>query len=378
METNKPLYADIVLMALLFFALCSCTKDKAEKPAEPVFKLSGTITNNSDYGVRNVNIELYTSNNTNPIYTTKTNNDGEYQLSAIAEGRYTIKAIGHGYNESKTTVNINKDKTQNFIITGKATVNGIIINSQTGSGLTNVTIHFMRTSYSKEPTVEFVILTDRYGNFEIVGAAIGLFTITIEADGFFSKTIEDVSFIEGTNFIEQLTVTEQPEEGAYRIVLSWNANPYDLDSHLTGPNGSDRFHVYYGNPYYDDGNINLDVDDTYKSGPETITIREFTDGVYRYSVHNYNDQSIMGGLGIEKSPTKVEIYSHDGLVNTFIAPAFTGKGNTWRVFEMTASGRNISIEPINTYLQASTDNDMDTFLSENNNKLTIPYLMTEL
>ena len=378
MKTNVLFYAKTFLMALLFMGITSCEKDKEDEPTTPQYKLTGAITNNSDHAVNNVSVELYAPNSTTVAYTTKTNTDGEYELSAVNEGNYTIKAIGDGYNESTMDVNLTSNKAQDFIIAGNANVNGTIINSQTGSGLANATVSVMRASTSKELIVEFVVITDSYGNYELLGAAIGIFTITIEADGFFIRTVEGISFADGDNTIEQQTIVEEPEEGTYRIVLSWGENPYDLDSHLTGPNGDTRFHVYYGDSNFGDDNINLDVDDTYSYGPETITIKDFTDGMYRYSIHNFSDQSSMGGAAIETSPTKIEVFNYEGLVSTFIAPAFTGEGNTWRVFEMTSSGNSVTIQPINTYLQASSDSDMTVFQNDNDEKPTIPYLMNEL
>lgn len=378
MKTNVLFYAKTFLMALLFIGITSCEKDKDDEPATPQHKLSGAITNNSDHAVNNVSVGLYAPNSTTAAYTTKTNTDGKYELLAVNEGQYTVKAMGNGYNESTMDVNLTSNKTQDFIIAGNANVNGTIINSQTGSGLANATVSVMRASTSKELIVEFVVITDSYGNYELLGAAIGIFTITFEADGFFIRTIEGISFVDGDNTVEQQTIVEEPEEGTYRIVLSWGENPYDLDSHLTGPNGDARFHIFWANSSFDEGNINLDVDDIHSYGPETITIKDFTDGMYRYSIHNYSDQSTMGGAAIETSPTKVEIFNYDGLVSTFIAPAFTGEGNTWRVFEMTASGDNITIQPINTYLQASSDEDMEIFHNENGEKSTIPYLINEL
>jgi hypothetical protein len=47
------------------------------------------------------------------------------------------------------------------------------------------------------------------------------------------------------------------------------------------------------------------------------------------------------GYEIAQSPAKVEIYDHTGQIKSYTAPAFSGNGNTWRVFEINVSG-NIS------------------------------------
>ena len=374
---NVLFYAKTVLLAFAIIGMTSCSKD-SEKDDTPEYKLSGTITNNTNTGVNNVSIELNAVSGNKATYTTTTNSEGAYEFSNVSAGKYTLNTIGEGYNKSTTDINIDKDDIKDFVIEGEANVNGTIINSQTGLGLANATINFSRPSTSKELFVEFIIITDNNGQFELIGAAMGSFTLTIEAEGFFTRIVEGILFSEGDNIIEQQTIVEEPEEGTYRIVLSWGESPSDLDSHITGPNGNDRFHVFYDNTIYNNGIVNLDVDDVSSYGPETITIKSFEDGMYRYSVHNYSNQNLGGGIEIQESPARVEIFDFEGLVSTFIAPEYTGEGNTWRVFEITASGNTIEINPINTYLQAQHDEDMDVFLNENGEKPVINYLMNEL
>jgi hypothetical protein len=158
-----------------------------------------------------------------------------------------------------------------------------------------------------------------------------------------------------------------PSAGEYRVVLSWGLTPSDLDSHLTGPDGSGgRFHVYYANLSF--AGHNLDLDDVSSFGPETITIApDGVNGVYRYSVFNYSDQDPTGSVGIAQSPTTVRVYNSNGLLRTFIAPGAT-PGNTWRVFEMTVSGSSVTFNPSSTqnglgYFDAISSSDTDVFLT---------------
>ena len=56
-----------------------------------------------------------------------------------------------------------------------------------------------------------------------------------------------------------------------RIVLTWGAQPTDLDSHLTGPNtDATRFHVYYAGrgSFTSAPFAGLDVDDVSSIGPD--------------------------------------------------------------------------------------------------------------
>jgi hypothetical protein len=88
---------------------------------------------------------------------------------------------------------------------------------------------------------------------------------------------------------------------AYRIELTWGAEPRDLDSHLYDAQ-SPAGHVYYGCRECIPGAA-LDVDDVTSYGPENIRISYLTDGprdVYEYKVHLYS-----GAQSSEVSTVKV-------------------------------------------------------------------------
>jgi uncharacterized protein YfaP (DUF2135 family) len=131
--------------------------------------------------------------------------------------------------------------------------------------------------------------------------------------------------------------------GGTRIVLTWAGAapaPSDLDSHLTGPlSAGGRFHVFYS----DRGSLtappfaNLDVDDTFYGGPETVTISQQIAGVYRYAVHNYSAESALSGSG-----ANVKVYRGSALVAEYNVP--NQPGTVWTVFELDGT----VIRPINS------------------------------
>ncbi|KAF0113447.1 MAG: hypothetical protein FD128_1186 [Hyphomonadaceae bacterium] len=83
----------------------------------------------------------------------------------------------------------------------------------------------------------------------------------------------------------------------FNVILTWGANSYDLDLHMTGPLGeatSDRFHIYYAAV----GNLasqpfaQLIKDCICNSGSEVILTSALNrGGVYRVSVFNFGDQA---------------------------------------------------------------------------------------
>jgi len=74
--------------------------------------------------------------------------------------------------------------------------------------------------------------------------------------------------------------------GQIRIVLSWGANPPDLDVHLLSPTGCK---IWYGNLRCTAReNVQLDTDAQNGYGPETITFNSVATGKYRFQVHKFS------------------------------------------------------------------------------------------
>jgi len=142
---------------------------------------------------------------------------------------------------------------------------------------------------------------------------------------------------------QNAAITSVLNAGLLRIVLTWGANPLDLDAHLTGPASSGRFHVYFGAkgsstsaPF-----AVLDVDDTTSYGPETITIHQQSSGIYRYSVHDYSNRSSYNSSALAFSGASVKVYRGTTLIKTFSVPY--SYGTLWTVFELSGD----DIMPVN-------------------------------
>ena len=134
------------------------------------------------------------------------------------------------------------------------------------------------------------------------------------------------------------SISKNMASGTYRIVLTWGSTPRDLDSHITGPLNSGRFHVYYPskNSYNNGYQVaNLDVDDTTSYGPETVTLypSRTASGIYHYSVHDYSNKYLTSSKALSKSGAKVVVYKGSKQIATYKVPK--GKGGTlWHVFDI--------------------------------------------
>ncbi len=126
-----------------------------------------------------------------------------------------------------------------------------------------------------------------------------------------------------------------------RIVLDWGKYPADLDAHLL-KNG--QYHISYRNKRVsDDGEANLDIDDTSGFGPETITINSVDDNaVYSFFVHDYSDKNNKSTKKLSDSKASIKIYGQGKLLQK-IDILQNEKGNYWNVFKI----KQGNIEPFN-------------------------------
>jgi hypothetical protein len=345
----------------IFYALLSiqiftsCEKD--------ILRVEGKITNIADRPVAAASVTFYTQGTDNVLYTTGCDSEGYYSID-VEEGYYDIRAIADGYLESEVGLKLKEDLTQNFVLKGQASLSGTVIDAQTGIGIDSVQIGFTRdTNVIDVVNTQLIITTNYLGYFELDSCPTGTFRIILETPSHLGRILKDVVFVNGSNNLGDIALISPPADDNYLIVLTWGADPTDLDAHFTGPDGTGgRFHICYWDTATNNNQIRIDRDDSWRYGPETVSISHLYEGSYRYSVHNYSDQTENGGQEIAESPARVEIYENNQLIQTFTPPSFEGStGNTWRVFELDFSQGTVEIIPLNLYLLAEDDADISVF-----------------
>ncbi len=201
--------------------------------------------------------------------------------------------------------------------------------------------------------------TNSSGVASLTGVPAGLANVAVSATGYVSAS-QSATMDCTTGITNNVAVALSPASGQvggltsgqFRAILTWGANPRDLDSHLTGPNadGSTRWHVYYAGRT-SGGICGLDVDDTSSFGPETITCPATSTttglraGVYRYSVHHFSGTGNIGNSG-----ASVRLEFANGTVYNYTPPSgFSSSNDVWTVFELTVGATgSVSVAPVNT------------------------------
>lgn len=356
---------NILILSALFFSILifyGCDKATTE-PSGNKYNVTGSVLNTTANAVKSASVTLTKSGQTTADFSTTTNNSGAYTFDNVTEGDYILKITKSGYTNFESAVQIKAQVNRTDTLYGTATIQGQILNSQTGQGLNGATVSFTFGTDTSFTNSDLTVNTNTTGNYLINQAPTGTFTCVVRATGFFTQVISNISITNGSNTIDPTTIVGTVTGGNFRIVLTWGETPSDLDAHLTGPdsvNAANRFHCYYSSKNPIGSGVRLDVDDVTSYGPETVTIYNFRNGTYRYSVHNYSNQGTNGSNGIASSPAKVEVYDQSGLLKRYSAPPAT-TGNTWRVFEIIVNGTSKTINDINTYVTASSSGDTGTF-----------------
>ncbi len=186
-------------------------------------------------------------------------------------------------------------------------------------------------------TGDVVLQLHMDSSYETVSLLPGMYTVHSSKQGYMDCYSTLFVCSDWDNYLD---VYETPalNEDEIRIVLTWNDDPGDLDSHLFTPSTSgleEDYHICYYNMEDTNGNTSLDVDDTDGYGPETTTINHMQKGLYKFYVCDYTDCSddAEESERMSNSEATVRVYGSQGLIETFNVPV-RRKGVIWEVFEI--------------------------------------------
>ena len=282
------------------------------------------------------------------VATTETDENGQYSISGLWNRLYKIIVSANDRIDFTGMITPQEDEVTYAetyaLVEGEegqtGIVSGQVISALTGRGVDGVALTVRENWNTAEGETVAEGHTDATGTYRLE-LPIGNYTISADTDGYTSGTFNVVVLPDQNTDSQNGTITPILSDDEYRIVLTWDANPADLDSHLFGhrPDGSE-FHVYFSIKQALDGDseiCNLDVDDVNSYGPETITLRPNADTPYYYYIHKYNGT----GSICSTSQASIAVYNGANLVATYNAPVDQGDGIYWNVFAL-ANGQIIT------------------------------------
>ncbi len=323
--------------------------------------MSGTVTDASTGGlVSGVAVTVFSGSTATTSATTDAS--GTYSLSATAETDYIVTFAKSGYlTATYYGVSVIQSVTTYLesilyianSYSGNGTVSGTITDAVTGSAASGAVINLYAGINTTSGSIVATATTDASGAYTFTVAG-GQYTAQVSKSGYTTATFTVVALGASTRPNQNFSITPNVSSSQIRIVLTWGARPYDLDSHLNVPLGSGSAHVYFSHRGSSTASpwAALDRDDMSSYGPETITIYAEQPGDYCYYVHDYSDRSSASSTALASSGAVVKVYIGPSLAATYNVPG--GGGTLWKVFKLNGT----TITPINSMLYESSSGNV--------------------
>jgi hypothetical protein len=273
------------------------------------------------------------------IFTYTTDANGYYYLSLPVGDEYLVQILFTGFLdfvqyiaitdtsrvlelEPVPLIRIGNDE-------GTGTINGILRDATNNDPISGVTIEVRPNWNNAAGTPITTITTNTNGRYEC-SLSYGYYTFTASKNDYITAIMNVHIFM---NSVEKNYAMNPNDGSQYRIVLTWGANPSDLDSHLVSDIGN--VHCWYSNRQPSSA-VRLDIDVTTGYGPETTTVYNLAElGGFRYYVHQYSSDS-----NLWSSNAIVRVYKGVDLIGTYYVPTSSADTSCryWQVFEMSANG----------------------------------------
>lgn len=202
--------------------------------------------------------------------------------------------------------------------------------------------------------------TDFDGNYVLEDIPAGAWPFTASLNLYFPLTSYHLVKA-GQDTELNFFLSSSLNQGEYRIIVTWDDEPADLDAHLWTPDPAIP-HVSLDNrgtcpPDFPVTTACLDLDDQDGYGPETITIFESTglgDSIYSYAVLNFNRP--FGAPPMTTSGAQVLVYNYQGLQASFSVPVIGDPDlDTWYVFDLHGDTETITLKNCLTTFPADPD-----------------------
>lgn len=307
---------------------------------------SGFPVGNVVIKISDLNKNIYTDENAFRRF--KSNDSGKAEFD-VTMSRYRVRVQSEGYIDVMYYTDIIENPSNRIDIElipvkysgTENTISGTVTDVSTGKGVAGAIVKIRQGFEAKNGYRLYECVTGQDGSYSFSGVETGYYTIEAKKEGYVTEYLSTWSvpkealedeIIREVNY--NICIYPYISDKEYRVVLEWNANPHDLDSHIEFTDGIGRYgHVYYSRKAYtmsDGSTVQLDVDDVTGYGPETVSFTVNSNDSYRYYVHWY------GGTGTwQSSGAKVTVYCGNKAVGMYnVTQSGYVSGRKWNVFNI--------------------------------------------
>lgn len=307
----------------------------------PVFRVTGIVKNASGTGIAGVHLtfssnrvaggDALTDQNGNfsadlPFYPSTT-----YHLNAIPPSGY-LAATSTGTVTTGATASQTQGQFPPVTLTSSTvsvgSLGGIIKDSLTGLPLNAASFTVINSTGLNMGSGT----TAADGTYLLNNLPEGMYRLDVTANGYTDASTTCYVSALASNACSLTLSSILSSSGSMRIVLEWDVDPRDLDSHLVKYDaaGNQLYHIYFGSKTDSNSGDNLDVDDVTSYGPETVTIQSVDPSArYVYAVHHFSGS----GSLTTTSQARVTVTYGAAASATFNVPT-SGSGSDWKVFEI--------------------------------------------
>ena len=316
-------------------------------PAYLYLQVTDTIFNDSNFDGRSGEISRSDSGISHSFKIHKFGKDYIARVGRISSGKTNWQVRVEGYHPADLSVEIPPMKRKTAAISLKPAFGRLKIRGKNAVKPEEPIEAKMKVKFASDGKE---IEGDPNSGILVSHLSPGTHTINTDTLGFYLYEKEDVKVSEGeTTEVEIPLIPRLTQNEAARIVLTWDKDPKDLDSHLFLPKNNElnTQHIYYPAKHMKAsvGNtlaVVLDVDDTDSYGPETITIYNTINGLYKYGIYHFSGSGSIGST----SKAEIKLFTHNDEIQKFSAPNDCEK-KWWYVFDLRINGIEVQILPKN-------------------------------
>ena len=328
--------------------LIEFTDEISTNPESNASTLTTTLQVTDGHGVNQaeLTVMVYPEGSNVPCLTAITSSAGSVTATTLTSGTYLFVVSNGTQVDTNGLISITAGNTIPLVFAPPVLQYGSIAGTVQSAAVTEGSPYIAGVAvnlYNSTLTNQLAsTTTDLTGAFHFASVVAGTYCLGVSYPGYAAQSLPVV--VTGTaQTTELVTLFTMLPPGALRAVLTWGAEPADLDLHMLGPTiTGGTFHVYYNQMSQDTASLIADVSTGY--GPEAITVSALHPGTYQLFVHDNTNRALSTSMALSASGATVTLYNETGVFDTFTV--LSGGGTLWAV--CTIDGATGNVTPVET------------------------------